>query len=207
MALDTVAPTLGRRPRASRPSPTARELAREALGEVRDAEVLVAAEEAGPLAAALERDGARVTPISLGADALAAPEPWRAIELPTWSFDAVAAEGLLSRAADIEALLYRLRAWVRPDAPFAFVEPLAPAAWDSSPPRAATAGALGARELELVRRHLPGIRVLRLPAPAAGRPVSPWADALWSAVESAATWLPGVGREVRLAVLTGRLPP
>ncbi|WP_242346090.1 methyltransferase domain-containing protein [Anaeromyxobacter terrae] len=205
MALDTAAPTLGRRPRAPRPPPTARELARAALGEVRDAEVLVAAEEAGALSAALERDGARVTPVSLGPDALACPEAWRSIDLPTWSFDAVVAEGLLSRAADVEALLYRLRAWVRPDAPFAFVEQLAPAAWDprSAPPD----DALGARELDAVRRHLPGLRVARLPAPAAGRPASPWADALWSAVESAATWLPGVGREVRIAVLSGRLPP
>jgi hypothetical protein len=202
MAMLTPAPSLERHPSAL--PPTARELARAALGDVRGAEVLVAAEEAGALASALERDGARVTPISLGTGAPARrPDAWRSIDLPTWSFDAVVAEGLLSRAADIEALLFRLRAWVRPDAPFAFVEPLAPAAWEvgATPPE----GALGARALDLVRRQLPGLRVLRLPAQSA-RPASVWADAIRSAVESAATWLPGLGRDVRIAVLSGRLP-
>jgi hypothetical protein len=173
------------------------------LGDVRGAEVLVAAEDAGSLAIALVREGARVTPISLGPRMPARPEAWRSMDLPTWSFDAVVAEGLLSRAVDVEALLFRLRAWVRPDAPFAFVEPLAPAAWEvgTSPPE----GALGARELDLVRRVLPGLRVMRLPVQAA-RPGSVWADAIRSAVESAAMWLPGLGRDARIAVLSGRLP-
>lgn len=201
MAMLTPAPPLERHSPAL--PPTASELARAALGAVHGAEVLVAAEEAGALAAALERDGARVTPISFGAGALARPDAWRSIDLPTWSIDAVVAEGLLSRAADVEALLFRLRAWVRPDAPFAFVEPLAPAAWEvgTRPP----AGALGARELDLVRRQLPGLRVVRLPA-APARPVSAWADAIQSAVESAATWLPVLGRDVRVAILSGRFP-
>lgn len=201
MTLPIPAPRLERHPSAL--PPTARELARAALGDVRGADVLVAAEDVASLALALERDGARVTPVSLGLRTSARPEAWRSLELPTWSFDAVAAEGLLSRAADVEALLLRLRTWVRPDAPFAFVEPLAPAAWEvgTSPPE----GALGARELELVRRVLPSLRVARLPVQAA-RPPSPWAGALRSAVESAALWLPGLWRDPRIAVLSGRLP-
>jgi hypothetical protein len=203
MPNSAAAPLLERRqtPQLAR---AAHDLARASLGDLRGAEVLVASEDFGALSATLERDGARVTPVTLGRDALSHPDTWRSIDLPTWSFDAVVAEGLLSGAPDPEALLYRLRAWVRPEAPFAFVEPLAPAAWDArtAPPRRA----LGARELELLRRHLPGLRVTRLPAPSA-RPPSAWADVLRTAVESAATWLPGLDRDVRIAVLSGRLPP
>lgn len=193
------------RPRPALPPPaTARELARVALGDVRGLEVLVAADGSGELCAALEREGARVTPVSPGADGLARPDAWRSIDLPTWSFDAVLAEGLLARAIDLERLLYRLRAWVRPGAPFAFVEPLAPAVRDAAalPAR----DALGASEVELVRRHLPGLRVVRIPQLAA-RQVPAWADLLRSAVESAATWLPVRERDARFAVLSGRLPP
>lgn len=200
----TATPRLERHATPLLAPPTARDLALAALGELRGAEVLLAAEDSGALAAALEREGARVTPVVLSPDALAHPDAWRSVDLPTWSFDAVLAEGLLSRAADLEWLLYRLRAWVRPDAPFAFVEPLAPAAWDArtGPPR----DALGARELEVVRRHLPGLRIARPPAPPV-RLASGWAEVLRTAVESAATWLPVLDRDVRVAVLSGRLPP
>lgn len=202
MTRPTPAPLLEHQPSAF--PPTARELARAALGEVRGAEVLVAAEDdSGVMAATLERQGARVTLVSLGPGAHSRRDAWRTIDLPPWSFDAVLAERFLSRAADVEALLFRLRAWVRPDAPFAFVEPLAPAAWEvgTSPPE----GALGARELDVVRRVLPGVRVVRLPVQAP-RPSPAWAGAIRSAVESAAIWLPRLGREARIAVLSGRLP-
>ena len=204
MTTSTATPRPERHLPALPPPATGRELARAALGDVRALEVLVAADESGDLRAALERDGARVTPVSPGSDGLAPPDAWRSIDLPTWSFDAVLAEGLLSRAADLEPLLYRAAGLGEARAPFAFVEPLAPAAWDAAtlPPR----DALGARELDLVRRHLPGLRLARLPAPAA-LSVPAWADVLRSAVESAATWLPVRARDVRFAVLSGRLPP
>jgi hypothetical protein len=191
---------LERRPTRApaRAAPRPRDLARAALGSIADADVLVATEE-GDVAADLAREGARVTVLSLETLDPARPDGWRSLHLPTWTFDAFLGEDLLSRAADLDTVLYRLRAWVRPDAPFAFVEWVAPPAWDASAPPAS--GALSARGLELVRRHLPGLRVTRVPAP---EPVASWAEALRTAVEP---WLPVVAREVRLAVLSGRFPP
>jgi hypothetical protein len=182
----------------SRAAPRPLDLARAALGPVVEADVLVASED-GDAAADLAREGARVTVLSLETLDPAGPDGWRSLHLPTWTFDAFLGESLLSRAADLDTVLYRLRTWVRPDAPFAFVDWVAPPAWDASAPQAS--GALSARDLEVVRRHLPGLRVMRVPAP---EPVTSWAEALRTAVEP---WLPSVAREVRLAVLSGRFPP
>jgi hypothetical protein len=186
--------------RRTRPPPHARDLARAALGPVAGADVLVIAEDPAVLAAGLAQEGARLSSLALGATASGRPNAWRITDLPTWHFDALLAEGLLSRAGDLDALLYRLRAWVRPAAPFALVEPVAPLAWD---PRAPAPGpTLSAADLDLARRHLPGLRVTRLPP--AEIVTSSWTDALRTAVEP---FIPGLAREVRLAVLAGRLPP
>ncbi len=182
-----------------RSPPRPRALARAALGALDGAEVLVAADDAEVLGATLVSEGARVTPVSLGPVPAGGPDAWGSIDLPTWTFDALLAEGLLSRASDLEAVLYRLRAWIRPGAPFALLEPVAPPAWDLRAPL--PAGALSMRDVELVRRHLPGMRVTRLPLAEAG---ATWADALRSAVEP---WFPALARGVRLAVLSGRFPP
>jgi hypothetical protein len=169
------------------------------LGPLGGAAVLVIAEDPEALGAELAEAGARLTSLALGPTRSGRPDAWRSTDLPTWQFDALLAEGLLSRAGDLDALLYRLRAWVRPAAPFALVEPLAPLAWD---PRASGPGStLSPADLELARRHLPGLRVTRLPPAEA---VASWADALRTAVEP---WIPGLARDVRLAVLSGRLPP
>lgn len=183
----------------ARPSLRPRELARALLGPVSGAEVLVLAEDPELLAAGLAPEGARLTAISLGPPAPGDPDAWRSRDLPTWHFDALLGERLLSSAGDVEALLYRLRTWVRPDAPFALLEPVAPPAWDAGTP--APGATLTPGDLELIRRHLPGLRVTRLPPAEA---VSSWADALRAAVEP---WLPALARDVRLAVLSGRLPP
>jgi hypothetical protein len=187
-------------PRRARPPPRGRDLARAALGPVAGAEVLVIAEDPAALGAGLAREGAHLCSLALGPTASGRPDAWRTTDLPTWHFDALLAEGLLSRAGDLDALLYRLRAWVRPAAPFALVEPVAPLVWD---PRAPAPGpTLSAADLDLARRHLPGLRVTRLPP--AEVVTSSWADALRTAVEP---FIPGLAREVRLAVLAGCFPP
>ena len=186
---------------AARSSTRPRELARALLGPVADAQVLVISEAPTLLAAGLGRGRARITPLALGPTAAGRrhPDAWRSTDLPTWHFDALLAERLLSSAGDLEALLYRLRTWVRPDAPFALVEPIAPPARD--PGTALPDATLSPGDVELIRRHLPGLRVTRLPPEQA---VASWADALRTAVEP---WIPALTREVRLAVLSGRLPP
>ena len=185
---------------AARSSTRPRELARALLGPVADAQVLVISEAPALLAAGLGRGRARITPLALGPTAAGRhPDAWRSTDLPTWHFDALLAERLLSSAGDLEALLYRLRTWVRPDAPFALVEPIAPPAWD--PATAAPGATLSPGDVELIRRHLPGLRVTRLPPE---QTVTSWADALRTAVEP---WIPALTREVRLAVLSGTLPP
>jgi hypothetical protein len=186
----------------SLPQPGPRDLARAALGPVSGLEVLVAGADARLLARSLEQDGARVTILALGDEPA---ERLTALDLPTWTFDALLAEGLLASSSELEAVLYRLRAWVRPDAPFALLEPLAPIAWDASDPPHRRA--LTLRDLETVRHHLPGVAVTRLPA--AERPAGAlsWANTIRSAVESVAPWLPGLTRDVRVGLLAGRLPP
>jgi hypothetical protein len=184
---------------AARSSARPHELARALLGPVADAQVLVISEDPALLAAGLRRGGARVTPLALGPAAPGSPDAWRSTDFPTWHFDALLADRLLSTARDLEALLYRLRTWVRPDAPFALVEPIAPPAFD--PGTAEPGATLSPGDVEVIRRHLPGLRVTRLPPAEA---VTSWADALRTAVEP---WIPALMREVRLAVLSGTLPP
>jgi hypothetical protein len=178
------------------PAPRAEDVALAALAALcplEGAEVLVASgDDAEAFGRALRAAGARATLLALPSGG------WRTAELPAWGFDAVLAEGFLSRVHDVDGALHRLRAWARPGAPLVAVEPLAPGAWD--PAANAPGPALSARDLEIVRRQLPTLRVMRLPV---GEPGS-WAEALRSAVEP---FLPVIARTVRVAVLTARLSP
>lgn len=182
-------------PSSPAPLPRIHAFAVAALGEVRASHVLVsgAGAELARAQAALVARGAHVVVLD------AAHGAARARELPTWSVDAIWAEGLLARARDLEAALYDLRRWVRPDAPFALVEPL------SSGPGAGRG--LSERDLDTIRRHLPRLRVTRFATdPTPPDRASPWSGALRAVVESAAPWLPALARG-RVVLLAGRLPP